>query len=53
MSKWKSLIVMHVGDPRGKFAVKKTKKMNIEWNNKYNASKIDIPSSGQRRFADM
>ena len=39
---------MHVEDPRGKFAVKKTNK------NEYRVdSKINIPSSGQRRFADM
>ena len=27
--------------------------MNIEWNNKYNASKINLPSSVQRKFDDM
>ena len=27
--------------------------MNIEWNNKYNASKIDLPSSVQNRFNDL
>ena len=27
--------------------------MNIEWDNKYNASKIDLPSSVQRKFDEM
>ena len=27
--------------------------MNIEWNNKYNASKIDLPCSVHSRFADL
>ena len=60
MSKWKSSnVILRVGDedfnfdPRAKYSVKKTKRLNIEWNNKYNSSKIDLPSSVQMRFADM
>ena len=59
MSKRKPSNVIHVGDddfnfdPRGKFAQKKTKKLNIEWNNKYDASKIDLPSSVQMKFNEM
>ena len=59
MSKRKPSSVIRVGDedfnfdPRGKFAVWKTKRLNIERNNKYNTSEIDLPSSVHRRFADM
>ena len=40
-------------DPRSRFSVKKTKILNIEWNNKYHASKIDLPSSGQKKLHEM
>ena len=59
MSKRKPSNIIRVGDedfnfdPRAKFVMRKTKRLNIEWNNKYNASKIDVPSSVQRRFTDM
>ena len=54
MSKGKLLnVIARVGDedytldPRSKFSLRKTKKMNIERNNKYNASKIDLPCNIQ------
>ena len=60
MSKGKpSNVIVRVGneyfnfDPRSRFPVKKTKRLNIEWNNKYNASKIYLPLNIQSRFADM
>ena len=60
MSKGKtSNVIVRVGDedfnfdPRSRFSVKKTKTFYIEWNNKYNASKIDLSSSVQRKFDDM
>ena len=41
-----SKVIVYVGDedfnfdPRSKRSIMKTKKLNIEWNNKYNASKL-------------
>ena len=54
-----SNVIVRVGDedcnfdPRKKFSIKKTKLLNIEWNNKYNASKIDLSSGVQSRFNDL
>ena len=60
MSKGKpSNVIVRVGnedfnfDPRSRFPVKKTKRLNIEWEKKYNASKIDLPLNVQNRFDDM
>ena len=53
-----SNVIVRVGDedynydPRTRFSIRK-KKLNIEWNNKYNASKIDLPCSVQSRFTDL
>ena len=54
-----SNVIVSVGDedyhydPRTRFSIRKTKNLNIEWNNKYDASKIDLRCSVQNRFADM
>ena len=60
MSKGKtSNVIVRVGDedfnfdPRSRFSVKKTKRLNIEWYNKYNASKINLLSSIQYKFDPM
>jgi len=60
MSKKKSSNVrVCVGDvdynfnPRGTLSKKKTKSLNIEWNKKYNTSKIELPTSVQSRFNDL
>ena len=60
MSKEKSSnVIVFVGDldynfdPRSRFAKKKTKSLNTEWNNKYNSSKIELPSSVQNRFNEL
>ena len=60
MSKEKSSdVIVCVGDldynfdPRTRFSKRKTKLLNSEWNKKYNASKIDLPSSVQNRFNDL
>ena len=51
MSKRKPTKRTHIGDgdlsfdTRMKYDKKKIKKLNIEWDNKYNASKIDLRSS--------
>ena len=60
MSKEKSSnVIVFVGDldynfdPRKRFAIKKTKTLNTEWNNKYNSSKIELPSSVQNKFNEL
>ena len=59
MSKKKPLNVIYIGDedfnfgPRKKFAQKKIKELNVDWDNKYNASKIDLPSSIKIKFNEM
>ena len=40
-------------DPREKSARKKIKQLNFDWDNKYNASKIDLPSTVQTKFNEM
>ena len=60
MSKGKSSnVIVRVGneeynyDPISRFSISKTNILNIEWNNKYNASKIDLPCSVQNRLNDL
>ena len=49
----------HIGDkdlnfdPRKKYAQKKIKQLNIDSDNKYNASKIELPSSVQKIFDEV
>ena len=59
MSKRKPPNGAHIGDedlkfdPRKKFARKKIKQLNFDWENRYNASKIDLPSSVQTKFNEL
>ena len=59
MSKRKPSNVTQVGDedfnfdPRRKFAQKKIKQLNFDWDNKCNTSKIDLYSSVQMIFNEM